>query len=307
MGGSGDVFVSDLAGGRILRVADGGVVTTFATGIPQPLSLAFDASGRLLVSTLDGVVYRVTPQGQAAPFITDAIFAFWVAVAPDGRIWLTDLGDRSLRRYSAAGQFEASFDGVLVGGSGPGPFAIGPSGEPYVSSGTEIWRLRNGQFERVLSNPAVIWGLAFDVAGNIYVPAPTAGTIKLFDSTGVVVADPFAVGPDAPQAVAFARDRTGATVARLLATDPRIGRLFEVNPAAVLDPGLPVGYAAPFTRDVAAAGLLGAGGLNAADEQYLDALGNHNGRYDVGDLRAYLTRIGALPGAAAELRPGSDR
>jgi len=288
VGSTGDVFVSDVSGNRILRISTAGAVTTFAAGIPSPLSVAFDASGQLLVTSLASGVYRVTPQGQATRFITDGIFPFWIAVAPDGRIWITDVGNRSLRRYSATGQFETSFDGIGIGQSGPGPLAIGPSGEPYVSNGTEIWRLRNGRFERVLAGQSLIWAFAFDVAGNIYAPLPTAGTLKLFDSTGVVLADPFAVGPDAPQAVAFARDGTGATLARVFAVDPLAGRLFEVNPAAVRQRGLPGYVTPPFSLDVAAAGLLGAGGLSAADVQYLDALGNHNGRYDVGDLRAYL-------------------
>jgi len=242
-------------------------------------------------------VYRVTPQGQATRFITAGI-PLWIAVAPDGRIWLTDLSDRSLRRYSSTGQFEARFDAIGVGGSGPGPLAIAPSGEPYFSQGTEIWKLANGELLRVVRGAFIIWAFAFDVAGNIYAPAPAAGRIQLFDATGAIVADTFAIGPDAPQAVAFGRDATGATVARLFATDPRVGRVFEVNPAGVAHPGQPVGYVAPrFPLDVAAASLLGGGGLSAADLQYLDALGNHNGRYDVGDLQAYLRTVGGLPGA----------
>ena len=298
VGNTGDLFVSDLTGNRVVRVSGQGVVTTFATGIPTPQGLAFDAFGKLLVASTDGAVYRVTPQGQATRFITDAGIPLWIAVAPDGRIWLTDLSDRSLRRYSSTGQFEARFDAISVGGSGPGPLAIAPSGEPHFSQGTEIWKLANGELRRVLRGAFIIWAFAFDVAGNIYAPAPAAGRIQLFDATGAIVADTFAIGPDAPQAVAFGRDATGATVARLFATDPRVGRVFEVNPAGVAHPGQPVGYVAPrFPLDVAAASLLGGGGLSAADLQYLDALGNHNGRYDVGDLQAYLRTVGGLPGA----------
>jgi len=114
---------------------------------------------------------------------------------------------------------------------------------------------------------------------------------------------------DGPQAVAFGRDVTGVTVARLFATDPIARRVIEVNPAGVAHPGLPVdGGAAPFPVEAVAAALLGAGGLSAADLQYLDALGNRNGRYDVGDFEAYLNSVGGLPGAAASARrPGSER
>ncbi len=312
VGSTGDLFVGDLTGNRVVRVSGQGAVTTFATGIPSPTGLAFDAFGHLLVaSPADGTVYRVTPQGQATRFITDAGFPFWIAVAPDGRIWLTDVSDRSLRRYSPTGRFEARFDAINVGGFGPGPLAIGPSGEPYFSNGNEIWKLVNGQPQRVFRDGFVIWAFAFDVAGNIYAPAPAAGLIKLFDPTGTIVADPFAVGPDAPQAVAFGRDGTGATVARLFATDQRVGRVIEMNPAGVEHPGQPAGFVPPpFTLDVAAVSLLGGGALSAADLQFLDELGNHNGRYDVGDLQAYLKTVSGLPAAAAaapQRRPGSDR
>src|SRR5512134_385902 len=306
---TGELFVGEAAGNRVVRISGQGAVTTLAAGIELPIGLAFDAAGGLLVVSIDGVVYRVTPQGQVTPFITDAGFPFWIAVAPDGRIWLTDVSDRSLRRYSPTGQFEARFDAIAVGQSGPGPLTIGPGGVPYFSNGTEIWRLVNGRLERVFADGALIWAFAFDVAGNAYAPMPTAGRLKLFDATGTVVADPFAVGVDAPQVVAFGRDATGATVARLFATDPIAGRVIEVNPMCLTHPGRPGGAGARrLPLEGAASALLGAGGLGAADLQFLDALGNHNGRYDVGDFEAYLNSVGGLPGAVApQRRPGSER
>lgn len=303
VGNTGDLFAADVTGNRVVRVSGQGVVTTFATGIQSPQSLAFDAFGFLLVASADGIVYRITPQGQVTRFLTDAGIPFWIAVGSDGRIWLTDLSDQSLRRYSPTGRFEARFDASVVGGFGPGPLAIGPSGEPYFSSGTEIWKLVNGQPRRVLSDGVVLWAFAFDLAGNIYAPAPAAGRIKLFDPNGTILADLFAVGPDAPQAVAFGRDGTGATVARLFATELRVAQLIEVNPAGVGRPGHPVGFTASFSVDVAVASLLGAGGLSAADMAFLDAMGNRNGRYDVGDLQAYLRLTGNLPGTAAVAAP----
>jgi len=308
VGSTGDLFAGDVTGNRIVRVSRQGAVTTFATGIPSPEGLAFDAFGNLLVVSGDGIVYRVTPQGLATRFITDAGIPLWPAVAPDGRIWLSDLSDRSLRRYSATGQFEARFDLISIGGFGPGPLAIGPTGEPHVSSGNEIWKLVNGQPRRVLSAPFVVWGFAFDVGGNIYAPGPVAGRILLFDPTGTTVVNPFAVGPDAPQALAFGRDGSGASEARLFATEMRAGQLIELNPAGVGQRGLPVGFVPPsFTLEAAIASLLGAGGLSAADAQLLDALGNHNGRYDVGDFQAYLRTAGGLPGSAvaAQRQAGS--
>jgi outer membrane protein assembly factor BamB len=300
--------VGDVTGSRIVRISPQGAAMTFANGITSPLGLAFDAAGQLLVASLDGTVYRVTPEGQVSPFITDTGLPFWIAIAPDGRIWITDVNDRSLRRYSPTGQLEARFDGTELSGFGPGPIALASTGEPYVSSGTEIWKLADGRFQRVLAFTAIVWAFAFDVKGNIYAPSVPDGRIITFDPAGRALANPFAVGPDAPQVVAFGRDATGATVARLFATDARTGRLIEVNPAGVEHPGQPLGgsLSPGLTADVAAASLLGGGGLSAADLQYLDALGNQNGRYDIGDLQAYLRALGALTNTA-QRRPGRVR
>jgi len=299
VGSTGDLFVGDISGGRVVRVStQGGGTTTVVGGITTPTGLAFDGSGQLLVVAFnEGVVYRVSPQGQATPFITDARIPFWVAVAQDGRIWVSDIGDRSLRRYSATGQFESRFDAIGIGGSGPGPIAISPSGDPYVSNGTEIWRLGSGGFQRVLTNQFIVWGFAFDVAGNIYAPSPIGGRMELFDAAGHLVSDPFAVGPSSPIVAAFARDQNGATLARLLATDNGIAAVIEMNPAGITLPGLPVGQrTASFAPEVAAASLLGGAGLDPGDLQLLDALGNHNGRYDLGDFQAFLRSVGGLPG-----------
>jgi hypothetical protein len=43
-----------------------------------------------------------------------------------------------------------------------------------------------------------------------------------------------------------------------------------------------------------ATALLGAAELTALQQQMLDFLGNANGRYDVGDLLAYLDRTGSV-------------
>ena len=62
---------------------------------------------------------------------------------------------------------------------------------------------------------------------------------------------------------------------------------------------------AVFLLVVGVSGAAGAGELSPAAAQFLDAVGNHNGRYDVGDLRAFLQVSGELPGATASHRSGS--
>jgi hypothetical protein len=282
-----------------MRLPAQGPATPFVTGIRSPEALAFDAFGFLLVVSGDGVVYRVSPSGEVKPFITDAGAPFWIAVGPDGTIWLTDLLEQSLRRYSPTGMLDFTVRFENIGGLGPGPLAIAPSGDPHFSTGSEVWRYSRGQVQRIITEQRIIWGFAFDVAGNIYAPMPVDGQITLFDPAGNRLSDPFSVGTDTPQAVAFGRNVTGATVARVFVTDMGTGQVVELNPAGVQHPGQPAGFTAAFTLDAAAAALLGgANGLGPTDRQFLDSIGNHNGRYDVGDFQAYLRALGALSSSA---------
>ncbi len=56
------------------------------------------------------------------------------------------------------------------------------------------------------------------------------------------------------------------------------------------------------TVDAAANALLGTGTLTAAQAIYLDARGNHNGSYDLGDFLAFARASGVAPGSAATQR-----
>jgi sugar lactone lactonase YvrE len=297
----GSLFTGDVSTDRIWRVTPQGNASVFATGIPGPQGMAWDALGNLLIASGDGDVYRVTPQGQVSTFTTDPGSPFWIAIGRDGSVWLTDLSDSSIRQYGIQGQFLARYDVSVVDEFGPGPIAIAPSGEPYFSNGPDVWRLVNGQPQKVFDAVFTVWGFAFDVAGNIYAPNPSTGRITLYGPTGAVLADPFVVSAVSPRAVAFGRNADGTTNARLFATDLglELGAVIEANPAGVQHPGLPLAFTQLYTAAAAAADLLGGGGLSDSDRQSLDALGNRNGRYDTGDFRAYLVLIGELQAAAA--------
>jgi hypothetical protein len=241
-GSDGDLYVSEAGMDRILRVTTAGNVSVFASGVTLPLSLAFDASGDLLVVSDYAVVYKVTPQGQVSTFLTDADTPFWVIVGPDGDIWLSDLGPGTIRHYDQHGAFIESIDVSSVGGAGPIAFA--PTGELYFSTGAEMYRLVGGQPQSVFTSAPTMWGFSFDVNGNIYLPNPDLAKLILFDINGTVLEDPFVIGVVTPIATAFGRNPDGTTNARLFVTDIEGGRLVEVNPAGVLAPGWPVGVQA---------------------------------------------------------------
>src|SRR3989440_6057122 len=77
----------------IFRVRPNGTRETFSSGIVNPTSMAFDAQGRLYVSSrFEGTVYRVAADGSAEPFATDLGVACGLAFTSDGTLFV---GDRS--------------------------------------------------------------------------------------------------------------------------------------------------------------------------------------------------------------------
>jgi len=89
------------------------------------------------------------------------------------------------------------------------------------------------------------------------------------------------------------------------------GDTVSASPILVLPMGRPYDVTALFTstasvpREVAAAGLLGTATLSAEQRLQLDALGNQNGYFDVGDYLALLQRAG-LVGAPPSVHAGGQ-
>jgi sugar lactone lactonase YvrE len=261
--------------------------------------LAFDAFGNFLAAT-DRGVYRITPRATATR-IVDTPTAKAIAVAPDGSLWVTfnDPGTRSpITHYNPVGRLLTTYD---VASAGPVfHLAVGPSGDLYFSTLLEIYRLVAGNPQLVLrsAHPGreiEIGRFAFDADGNIYVPNLSEGTVTLYGPSGAVLTDPFSWWPENPSAVVFDRNADGTPNSRLFALDGV--RLLELNPAGVRSRGLPLGRTTNITVAAAVKGLLRNAGLSDADRAFLAGLGNDNGRYDVGDLRAFLLATGELEGS----------
>lgn len=98
--GAPQLYVSLNGSDRIVTVSTSGVVADFID-IPTPLGMALTSTGDLLVCGKDsssgseeGVIWKVTPQGDASVFIRGAVEPFevtnYVAVAPDDKIAFSD-------------------------------------------------------------------------------------------------------------------------------------------------------------------------------------------------------------------------
>jgi sugar lactone lactonase YvrE len=302
----GAFFASD--GGRIWRIAPDGSKAVLAEVPYQTRDIAWDAFGSLLAMTSEpgaaGGLYRISSDGRIAKIINAPNSNGGMAVGWDGSIWVT-FGDGNpgpqnrIRHYDPLGRLLNEYDVSTAGV--PYHIVIGPLGVPHFSTGRDIYRLASGKPELVLHTS--VDGregdeirFVFDRDGNIYVSSHSEGRVMLYAPSGATLADLFAWTPETPHGLLFGRKDDGSMNGRLFALDG--ARLVEMNPAGVRAPGLSVGFRTQATIATAVTDLLRSGGsLAEADRRLLDAIGNQNGRYDAGDLRAFLIWSGALPGA----------
>lgn len=309
VGPDGDVWVGDYA--LLRRFDPGGMlkdsVSILGTGTLS--ALAFSPAGELHFTTYDAI-YKVV--GAAAVQVASVpLYAEALAFDADGYLYVANgyLGTVTLYSpsYQAVG---AVFARTNLGG--PIALAFGRS-----ASGAMTARLfaSNGGYNLsppydgsiVEMNPAGVRALGFRVGADLLrvtplalragmVGADYADTVRVQDGTGT---PQFSVGNGTLPPGLRLDATTGALSGipsdsgayRFSIRVDRGGRLGVRSYAlAVINPSV--------TTADAVNHLLGANVLTLALERYMDLQGNRNGRYDVGDLRAYLQVRGLVPTAA---------
>ncbi len=187
----------------IFRVRPNGTRETFSSGIVNPTSMAFDAQGRLYVSSrFDGIVYRVEADGSSTPFANDLGVACGLAFAPDGRLFV---GDRSgtIFRLDEAGRAETF--ATLPASVAAFHLAMGPDGALYVTAPTlssldPVYRIApDGAVTTRYTGFGRPQGVAFDPSGTLFVVEALAGSSGLYrlpasGAPELVLAGPALVG-----------------------------------------------------------------------------------------------------------------
>jgi hypothetical protein len=135
----GQMYVSSRHDGAVYRVAPNGTMTTFAEGLGVATGLAFDREQSLYVGDRNGTIFKIARDQQMFVFATlePSVSAYHLAFGPKGDLFVT-------------GPSTSSFDRV----------------HKIDAQGTVT------TFFKGLGRPQ---GLAFDVAGNLYVAASLAG------------------------------------------------------------------------------------------------------------------------------------
>lgn len=136
---AGEMYVTSRYDGAVYRVSPAGSMKTFAEGMGTATGMAFDAAKNLYVGDRSGTIFKISPSGEIFVFATlePSVSAYHLAFGPDKGLYVT-------------GPTTSSYDAV---------YRVDPDGSVR-------------EFYRGLGRPQ---GMAFDVAGNLYVAASHAG------------------------------------------------------------------------------------------------------------------------------------
>jgi sugar lactone lactonase YvrE len=296
----GDFIVADRDANRVVWVAPDGRKQVIAQNVPNPAALGWDIFANLLIVGTHGV-YKMDPQGHVTQLITRDNLAD-IALAPDGTIWVSDRGSM-IHHYDPLGHLIADISINNPNHAGPNVIAIGPSGDVFYTegdgpNGTTVYKLSGSTGQAVFSTTWYVSDIAIDANGNFYLTNPavvtTDGGVYRYSQFGAPL-DTLTTSTNEASGITFGRNADGTMNNRLFVSELG-GRLVELNNSATPTAGVPVGFA---TQNQVIADLLKPGSLTNAQRQVLDAIGNKNGRYDVGDLRAFLIYTSTLSASHA--------
>jgi DNA-binding beta-propeller fold protein YncE len=167
----------------IFKVGRDGARVPFVSDLSNATSMAFDAEGRLYVSSrFDGSVHRIDAEGNSSVVATDLGVACGIAFGPGGQLFVGDRSGSILRVEGERTFVVASLPPSVAAFH----LAFGPDGHLYVSAPTisssdGLFRVSlEGDVERVGPPFGRPQGLAFDADGRLYVVDALAGNSGLF-------------------------------------------------------------------------------------------------------------------------------
>jgi sugar lactone lactonase YvrE len=150
----------------------------FVSDLANPTSLAFDAHGRLHVSSrFEGSVHRIDADGRVTTVATDLGVACGIAFSSDGTLYVGDRSGSVLRVRDGNATVFASIPASVAAFH----LAFGPDGWLYVTAPTLgardcVYRVSpDGLVEVFYAGFGRPQGLAFDAQGDLYVVDALAG------------------------------------------------------------------------------------------------------------------------------------
>jgi hypothetical protein len=100
----GDLYASDYFSGNIYEFTPGGTRSTFASGLSNPVGLAFNSAGNLFEGDqASGNIYEFTPGGARSTFASGLNFPDGLAFNSAGNLFEGDGGSGNIYEFTPGG------------------------------------------------------------------------------------------------------------------------------------------------------------------------------------------------------------
>ncbi len=169
-----------------MRVAANGTLTDFATGLGDPLDLAFDRAGNLYAADFTaGTIWKFDAAGTKTAFATAISNPDGIAFDPSGNLFVTGFSVSAGRitKISSTGAKTTFATGLIS----PVGIAADSAGNVFVAE-RDAGRISRftpsggkSTFSTSVNRP---YGLAFDAGGTLFVSDQPLGTIYKMDANG---------------------------------------------------------------------------------------------------------------------------
>ncbi|MBN1974213.1 MAG: NHL repeat-containing protein [Sedimentisphaerales bacterium] len=176
---SGDIFVTDYQGRRILRIdRTTYAVGVYASGFSYSEDLTFDNDGNLFVTSGSGApksIYQVFSDGSSSLFSTGYSYSVGLEAHTDGYLYIGNSGDGTISKIDSGG----SSTEYLSGYGGPhGPFGL------TFDDLSNLYFVQHGTGEIYKCTPEKSVSLIADLSdfGPTYIEADSDGTLYVSDS-----------------------------------------------------------------------------------------------------------------------------
>jgi sugar lactone lactonase YvrE len=151
-------------------------IKPFVAEMMNATAIAFDREGQMYVSSrFDGAVYRVAPNGTMTTYAEGMGVATGIAFDREQSLYV---GDRNGTIFKIARDQQVFVFATLEVSVSAYHLAFGPQGDLFVTGPTDrVYKVDpNGTVSTFYKGMGRPQGLAFDIAGNLYVAASLSGT-----------------------------------------------------------------------------------------------------------------------------------
>jgi hypothetical protein len=294
----GDLYKTDFGGSTIVKFAQDGTSSTFASGLNFAYRLAFDGSGNLFVADYSSnTIVKFRPDGTRSTFASGLNIPNALAFDSTGNLFEADGGSGTIYKFTPVGTKNTFASGL----NSPIGLAVDRAGNLFeVDNGSStIFKFTpdgtKSTFASGLSGP---FDLAFDSAGNLFEADAGSGTIFIFTPSKF----PFVTGAGQPVGLAFEPTRhqfLNVSTRALVGTGDNVliggfimngnGQVDDVAVVRAIGPSLTAFGVAGALQDPTLE-------LRAEDGTLIATNDNWKTRSDGGSQQALITSTGLAPG-----------